>query len=219
MSDISEPISIDPELVDLIVGSITRSAIRAGAVDPAGKTTSEVRLEAAKLFRDQADEFGPNALIVDHTADVLAQARAFRSDSKWEYALVFYGTFLEHWANGFLLDDSDDHEAARLLLRRKSPIEKLRLSWRRGRHESLPNDLRDVAQLVFNRRNDFVHYKFPPEVGDTVPDPSGDRRREEDFFKQVETLVSALHEMENTYFFDGRAAEFDDRSARDRVPE
>lgn len=203
---------IGPDLAEMIAFSITRSAIRAGAIDPSGKTSAEVVFEAATLFLEQSEEFGSIGLVIDHTEKVLGQARAFLAADERDHAVVFYAIFLEHWANGFLLDDSEDPEAAQLVIRHKSPLEKISLSWRSADGRPLPGDLRDVAQALFHRRNEFVHYKFHEEASDSAADQTGDRQREEDFFLRVESLITALHDVENAYFFSGRAAEFNDRS-------
>ncbi|OII09263.1 hypothetical protein BIU97_12025 [Curtobacterium sp. MCBA15_009] len=201
-------------LTKSIMASLTRSVIRKGFIDPVGKTREQTEWEAGRFFLEHKKDRGSIGLVIDHTDDVLRKAREFRDSGEWDYSIVFYAIFLEHWCNGFILDAEDDEVAARPLLRHKSPVEKLQISWRKAEEAPLPPDLLAVARAVFERRNEFVHYKFPTEPDEGVPDIEGDTNREIAFLASVEDLVSRLHEVEDTYFYQGRAAEFGDRSGQ-----
>ena len=143
-----------------------RTLVNLGYIDLSGKNGEEIIREVTE-FLDALDEVN---IVLDHTPNLLRQARAFRRSNN-ELACLFYALWIEHKLNSMihtLASRKGFHEKeVERLLRESSCRAKcswiLRLFDIKSIHASHMNAINKLMEL----RNSFVHYKWKPQNDQT----------------------------------------------------
>jgi hypothetical protein len=76
----------------VILNALVEQAIRAGHIDPRGKSESELRDELNEYLLSSFGSGGTLNVVVDHTSTLLRAAREARKDGDDEIAIILYAT-------------------------------------------------------------------------------------------------------------------------------
>src|SRR5581483_7254858 len=102
------PKKIDPSKISknfekrvgrLAATDIVLELIRDGIITTKGKSQGEIAGEVATLLRSALQKGLKLILHVDHSGELLAQARQFFRDGELELSALFYSTYFEHRLN------------------------------------------------------------------------------------------------------------------------
>ena len=158
-SKIIPEFGITEQEAQLIISDIATGLVKIGALSAEGKTREQFMREFLDYFEKEESLF-----VIDHTEDILKQARNYRKMERNELACLFYALWLEHSLNGIIS----------LLAGRKDFSEKeieeiMRDTSYRSKSSWLPRALggKSFSQAHVNLivklmevRNSFVHYKW-----------------------------------------------------------
>jgi hypothetical protein len=143
--------------------SLVASLANWGLIDLNGKTAAQIRAEVEWfLWRVvYIPGFDP---IVDHRSELLHLARRYRLDSKYDYSVLMYSTWIEHTLN-LILHTSARRKGisiahAQAMLREASLRAKSTWLMTALTGGSLSNQLIARIQRLADSRNSFIHYKW-----------------------------------------------------------
>jgi hypothetical protein len=189
--------------------SFGRSQVLEGLIDPRGKTElqlhSEIIEHLGRLIR--TDRVRQIPWSTDQRPSLIRQARAFASRGQTQFALVFYATWLEHWANHII-----DVLARRRRLADEVIVEIIRESSFRAKFGWLLHVLGHIRineenfrkiLLIGELRNAFVHYKWKGVVLGSEEERT-QQKRVRDSLADCERLVRYLMDLERRHLFRGR---------------
>lgn len=150
-------------LAKTVLHGVICELINIGVVNPKGKTGDQIVDEVGKYVENHVAEL---QLIVDHTDDIVRQARVYQKFNKKELACLFYALYIEHRLNEIV---------SHLASRRKLPVKDIEALTRETSYKAKCSWLlhilggKPVHILHLNRinklmelRNSFVHYKWRP---------------------------------------------------------
>ncbi|PPG02674.1 hypothetical protein C5E06_09480 [Pseudoclavibacter sp. RFBI5] len=151
-------------IASLVIKGIARSMVIQGEVDLDAVSGQDL-LDLAKrrlveLVRSGDVDF---TMILDHTENILTDARTHAENGKDEYAFVFYALYYEHILNRAIRERAiqlDLSEKEGLELMRRGMPEKLGLTWKLLFGAKFPEELRADILATSRRRNSFIHYKW-----------------------------------------------------------
>ena len=190
------------QLASEVVSSIAQSAIAYGEIDVEALTDEEARkkvISYLKSLKESGEEF---IMIIDHKSNILEEARSFVTNKKYELALVTYATWWEHWLNGILevklykkdIKGKDFKNVVASLNNRAKTTWFLKLV-------DLPemsNQHLSVMAKLAEKRNSFVHYKYPPS------DSLDSKESLQEFFAEVESSLAYFIDYESTNVYQSK---------------
>lgn len=156
-------------LGEMILNLVSRDAIAKGLLILDGLSPEEARTKALEFCIDLAkNENAFSYSVIDHKDTLLSEARKYLSSDKHELATVLFGTWWEHWLNGIIenrvikqgLTHNDFKEMVKGLNNKAKSgwlLKLLNLPPLENRHLSVMNSLTE-------KRNQFVHYKYPAKT-------------------------------------------------------
>lgn len=192
------------KIVKGLADGMYKAAIFEGHINPKGKTPQQVRREVAEWFLLRSKNDFKMGFIVDHTPDLLLEAREYRRHKKNEYACLMYATWIEHWVNSMVR-----FFAKKKHLGEKQIVEIIRGSnfnqkttwlWSLLDAPSISSGHLINMSSLNQYRNSFVHYKWlriDPE------DDDQDRKRDS-VVEQIEKTIKYLLSYERRHVFDGK---------------
>lgn len=189
------------DLANGVVNSFIKSVISYGVVDIEGLSDEEAREKIYDYLMDFISTEQEVNIVVDYKDSLLEEARRFVCDNKTNLALVTYATWWEHWINGVL--ESMLYRKEIIGKEFKSIITSLnnqaKTSWFLKLIELPPfeKDHLNVMNMLSEKRNGFIHYKYPIDTGES-----------EDldiFFKKVECSILYFVEYEHIYVFQSKS--------------
>lgn len=195
------------ELFTGLLLSIAKNLVGSGRLNPRGMSEPEFVAHLAAEVHELlgAGAFKPMTVQISHLDSVLRRARAFAADGDFNFALVFYATWVEHWLNSMFAwraqADGADDEAIGELIRDLGPFkERTGSRWRAAFGEPLEDVglLRDLADV----RNEFLHYKWTSRDVDaeTRFDRAEERRH---YLMKIEAAIGRLSETEDRLRYSG----------------
>ncbi len=151
--------SLTEREIESIIVNLATGFIRDGFLSHVGKSREQFIAEFRTLTRNLEE-----LPIVDHTEEILEQARAYRKGGNENFACLFYAMWFEHTINRFIYSfakrmNLPDMEIGEII---RATSYKSKCSWLlrifnkkpfKGLHINLLIKLMDV-------RNSFVHYKW-----------------------------------------------------------
>jgi hypothetical protein len=155
----------------MLASQIALQLVRDGAIVPDGKTDQQLKGEVSSYILSGLKKktiqikFG-----IDHTRDLLAEARRFFREKKLELAALYFATFFEHKLNWLITEicrknQIDDLMIAQLL--REASV-RAKCTWilaLLGQKPLKPNILNAIS-AINEIRNSFIHYKWPNKETD-----------------------------------------------------
>ncbi|MET4583751.1 hypothetical protein ABIE21_003282 [Conyzicola nivalis] len=194
-----------PFFTSLVTG-VAKDLVGSGELDVRNLSERDFIAALSSKLRDLQDAgaFEPVLVELDHLDTLLGRARAAAREDDFDYAIVFYATWVEHWLNMMIAwrarEDGSDDAAITELIRSTNFHAKTGSSWRSMFGEPLDDVglLRDLGHL----RNDFLHYKWQPF-------PVDDERRfdrknhRSGYIAKVEAAVSRLVGVEDRLRYPG----------------
>jgi len=177
-----------------IVVNIVKSFIDAGAVDPTGKSKTEILKEIRDILAHPY--FDEDRAVVDHTEDILSRARTVRMVGEEYIACLFYALWFEHKLNEFVtslarkaaLPEKDIEMLLRETSYRAKASWVLRVFGVKPIDEGHANTITKLMDL----RNSFVHYKWKLENEQTT-------RELKSILERIEKTVKYVQYFENKY--------------------
>jgi hypothetical protein len=151
-----------------------------------------------------AGAFEPVFVEIDHLDKVLGRARTAASEDDFDFAIVFYATWVEHWLNSMISwrarEDGNDLAATSKLIHSTYFKAKTGTYWRETFGERLEDVglLRDLADL----RNEFLHYKWQPFSVDEERRFDDEKARTA-YVARIEAAVARLLEVEERLRYPG----------------
>lgn len=145
--------------------ALLTAVVAGGHVSVKGKSAKEISEEFRNYLSIERIRSARLLIAVDYTGTLRVLGREFVQNRKWWLAIVMYATWVEHTLN-YLIDIGAhrrgfSHAAAKQIIR-DVPLP-AKLSWLLPllgfRH--LHPTHRNTLQTLANKRNEFVHYKWP----------------------------------------------------------
>lgn len=179
-------------LTKIVMSGILKMAIRNGEINIDGKSDSEIKEEFYKNLDKGLKGKVDFKLVLDHTQDILRQAKVFYKERNLNFSCIFYATWLEHWINDLIVTQglrkklSDKH--LKDILQRLNSDSKL--SWLISLLD-LPEINRKhlkTIRAVFDFRNQFIHYKWKSKD----PNDDSDKERLKKVLQEAERTVRYL---------------------------
>lgn len=173
-----------------------------GHIDPEGKTEdqlmAEVRQAALKWTK-----LRPMMWSTDFKQDLLSRARNLKREQRDHEAILYYGTWFEHWINGVLirrLHALNDREACQMI---RDVGMRGKLTWLLALVHGKRIPLRHIKAVlhVCDLRNEFVHHKY--KMFDI--DSDHDEKKLKEAHRLAEQSVRYLKKFEELHFFKGPA--------------
>jgi hypothetical protein len=183
-----------------VLASFFAKAVATGEIDLKTLGIDDAVVEFLKLMRAAVDsedfDFG---IVIDHSGEILEEARRYRENERYEFAIVFYAMWIEHWANRIISDGSARHglesRITLLFIRKLSIIEKLEMAWAVFGWDNFPAEDFRLITTISDARNAFVHYKWTMRPIDEDDDSA--RRACE----KAELIIPRLSELEGRITF------------------
>lgn len=140
-------------------------AVAQGEVDLVGTSLDDaLDTYIANWEQDLSDETLGFEVTLDYSKSILQEARQFHDSNRFQFAIIFYAMWIEHWANRMLVDGAQRHglgdRSVKLFARKLSVIEKLEVAWDVFKWGEFPGDDLKATTRVMDVRNSFVHYKY-----------------------------------------------------------
>ena len=153
-----------------LFNGLAEDLIRTGAVDPRGKTQTQITTELIAAVRSQLSNGGYGGIVVDHTTELERTAKSFEDQEEFEYAIVFYATWFEHWLNRLIACAAHrkylPSEQIMSVVRRATLKQKLIFSgpvstiFICSDFSPIPSDIVCSVLEIAEIRNEFIHYKW-----------------------------------------------------------
>ncbi|EKF9986047.1 hypothetical protein O1D80_003536 [Vibrio cholerae] len=183
------------QLASELVNSMAQSAIAYGEVDVEGLTDEEAREKVISYLMSFKESGEDLVMRIDHKDTLLEEARNFVASEKYELALVTYATWWEHWLNGVLevklyKKDITDKEFKQVIT---SLNNRAKTTWFLKLIDlpEMKNQHLGVMGKLAEKRNSFVHYKYPPS------DNLDSKESLREFFIEVEASLAYFIEYES----------------------
>lgn len=200
---------------------IIQEAIRSGELSLQGKNDEDSR-RAVKEYLEKyirvLEEIGPREMAgdvemqilvsSDYTHSLLAQAEDFVGEEKLDFAVMFYATWAEHWANqviSIILSRRDFGENMISEVIREASF-KGKITWLIALLDipEIPDVHVNTLQRLAEIRNGYVHYKWKFQPIETLKDKESEVKK---LVGEVEQTVKYLQE----YLADNHIALPDDK--------
>ncbi|HCH1624432.1 hypothetical protein ACEV9E_00285 [Vibrio parahaemolyticus] len=183
------------QLASELVNSMAQSAIAYGDVDVEGLTDEEAREKVISYLMSFKESGEDLVMRIDHKDTLLEEARNFVASEKYELELVTYATWWEHWLNGVLevklyKKDITDKEFKQVIT---SLNNRAKTTWFLKLIDlpEMKNQHLGVMGKLAEKRNSFVHYKYPPS------DNLDSKESLREFFIEVEASLVYFIEYES----------------------
>ena len=152
-------LEITEKEVQLIISDIATGLVKIGALSAEGKTHEQFMREFVDYFEKEEPVFA-----IDHTEDILKQAREYRKIEKNELACLFYALWFEHSLNGLISllagrKDFSEKEIEEII---RDTSYRSKSSWlpRAFGGKSFSQAHVNLIVKLMEVRNSFVHYKW-----------------------------------------------------------
>lgn len=193
----SEEVLLGVQLVE----SVIKSAIAYGDLDLSGLNNQEARkiaLKYAEQFKESDNAFESG--VIDHRDKILIEARNFASQEKYDFAMIQYALWWEHWINNLLqaklfqkgISGSEYNKVIKSL----NNIAKSSWFLKLLDLPAIDTLHLNVIKKITEKRNSFSHYKYPtspldPKLRNTGPEE----------IESIENTIEylCLYENENLY--------------------
>ncbi|WP_225799686.1 hypothetical protein [Streptomyces sp. NK15101] len=202
-----------------ILWGVVDQYVRHGLVNLEELTDREVVSTVLREFMEEADSGAAIVegrvtwsdddihVVTDHSIDLLERAAEAVGAEEYWFAILFYATWLEHWANNVLMSLSVRSGVpagvAVALVRSCSFNLKMKDVWASlGAAPIEKVHMRAMTDLM-EFRNGFVHYKWQPQ---SISSMDAYDRRVEEVAKTAQKLVIVLEGLEDELIFLGRRA-------------
>lgn len=162
--------AIDRAMFRTAMEGYAQAYVREGRLDVQDLSDEEILQAVIELLRvdldDTADAESMEGLVtISFEESLLTEARRFGADGKLEFAVTMYATWFEHWLNALLLWGIErrglSEPDARQAVREANIRAKTGHLWTLVFAEQLEPTISEVIRAVAERRNEFVHYKWP----------------------------------------------------------
>ncbi|EJR0963308.1 TPA: hypothetical protein NJ348_004721 [Vibrio parahaemolyticus] len=190
----------EKEMAAGIVKSFIKSVIGYGGVDIKGLSDEEASVKIKEYLEEFLNSEQEINMIIDHKDTLLEEARRLVSENKTDLALVTYATWWEHWINGVLESKLYRKE---ITGKEFKPVitslnNRAKTSWFLKLIELPPFDKThlEVMTKLAEKRNSFVHYKYPVDTGES--------ENLTEFFEQVENSILYFIDYENIHIFQSK---------------
>jgi len=188
---------LPPKITEALAIGILEEALRQGKIDAKGKDPQVLRPLFVEYLRGALDHKGVRILLrTDHTDNLFREARRFSRSDREEFAILFYATWFEHWANRVIRSLAmkahfNDDDIIQMI--KETPI-RGKLGWLLrlfGLPPIRPTHTRRILFLI-ELRNSFVHYKWK---GQDVDDDQEERKTRE-LLEAIDSSVRYLKRYE-----------------------
>jgi hypothetical protein len=212
-------------LMEAVAWSVVENCVMAGEVDINELSDEEVIMESFRIHMAESsggvngdvesddEALGPVDFLwsSNHQPDLSEQAEKFLEERKFEFATLFYATWIEHWLNRIIMlravGSGMNEELATALIRSSRTEIKMGRIWTALGAPRFPKDIARRVTRVMEVRNGFVHYKWPSE--DEVNHGVAINRSERDA-QDAKSTVEALIQLEDDFFYGGRTRSIKD---------
>ncbi len=191
-----------------MLNSIAQQLLLAGIIEPLNKSDNEIRKEVNQYVREHIlpIEF-PLYMTIDHTGDLLRNARRFRSERKRQLACLLFATWFEHMLNLIIgqlgkksgLNDAGVNEMLRSAQLRDKCTWLLSIL---GGSALLDTHRKRIIELS-EFRNRFIHYKWKLEDVDR-PESEKEDKQLTKLLEEIEMTVTYMRRIEKKYIYLGR---------------
>lgn len=198
--------ALDPQQDSLyrdLAAALVESGARDGEISLVGTSDEEMRERALEFVRDVVDSNPPVGADPTREGRLDRAAERLHAAGEPDVALVLYATRVEHWVNNMLvsamrrrgMSRSDRREVLQSPLRAKTTW-----IWRMLFDTSMPDDVASPIAAISQRRDAFLHYRWPTITDDTASIA--------DLCTAAPALMERLDQLETELLFGG---------ARDRL--
>lgn len=148
---------------------LIESAVHRGTITLDGKSDADIA-ESIKTFLSSVRSGDVTfALGTDHSQDLRTEAERLHEAGRHELAITMHATSVEHWLNSMLRSGAErmglEEPDTTQMIRDASLRAKAGWLWKLLFDADFPPEIRQQIVQLSNRRNAFVHYKWPAESG------------------------------------------------------
>ena len=201
-----EDLEFPPSFAMKILTYVAKALVADGTIDPTDKSADAILSAAQEYVLEHGDEIELD-LVLDHTSDLLEQARSFSADGAHDFAVMFYATWVEHTLNGALsalVSRAGLTDSSRKSIIRMGLADKMGVGWEVVHGQEFPTRLRTEVLALAEARNAFVHYKWNPAPGDG---PSARDEASRKTMARAQALVSDLTAFVDAEIYGGNGLE------------
>lgn len=205
---------LDKELPDELVQDVVAAflpqiglqALRDGAIKIDGQDDDLLGEQVVQYVKSVIGKLDI-ALLIDHTAALIREARSYARQSKFDFAILFYATYIEHQVNLIIAEACKQRRLSSQLtktLLREANL-KAKLTWVLQLLGERPITKKWIDRIgaVLEERNAFVHYKWPI-MPDDPKKPRVDTRP--DMIRSAELVVKFLRRHEDNVLHGGHSS-------------
>jgi hypothetical protein len=173
--------------------AITQDLIRVGHISSKGKTNAEIASEIIRLLKTADVE-----VVLDHTSEILSQARGFAKSKRLELSCLLYATWFEHWLDSVIntlcrRKKLSDEEISHVIRDTNFDAKSTWLIRLLGGN-AIKQDYWKIMKRIIDHRNRFVHYKWKPDREEIT-------KNLDDALETVEKAIRYLNRYENNYIY------------------
>lgn len=190
------------QLAGEIVNSVAQSAIAYGEIHVEGLTDEEAREKVISYLISLKESEKEIVMRIDHKDALLQEARNFVANERYELALVIYATWWEHWLNGVLEVKLYKKEIIEKEFKQviTSLNNKAKTTWflKLVDLPEMSDQHLSVMTRLAEKRNGFVHYKYPPS------ESLDSKESLQEFFTEVEASLAYFIDYESTNVYQSK---------------
>jgi hypothetical protein len=201
---------IPNELAAAIVEDLIKGMIATGELDVIGLTNREVTLKGIKvLYQNGKKSSRFENLTITYAQSLSTKANELYLEKEYDLSIVTYATWWEHWINGVIhsklsAKDVTEKEFKEVI---KSLNIRSKCTWFLKLLDLPQLDsghLKTMDELV-ERRNQFVHYKYPSRP---IDDPEGTQQKIDNMFGSIKNAEEYFNDYEHKHIHKSFKPEF-----------
>jgi hypothetical protein len=155
-----------------LISQITLQLIRDGVIVPDGKTDEQIKTEVASFIKSEiAQKRFDISVGIDHTKQLLAEARKLLRQNKLEPAALYFATFFEHKLNWLIVQICHKKELEDATIKQvlRDAHVRAKCTWIMALldHEPFSPRVVNTISEISEIRNSFIHYKWPSRNPDS----------------------------------------------------
>lgn len=198
----------EADLADKFINGLIEDAIFRGELTLDGKSDDEIAISVQDFLNELRSQAARGeiefAMTVDYSETLRTEAKRLREAGRDELAITMHATHVEHWLNNMLRSGANRmglcEPDATDLIRDTNLRVKMGWLWTLLFGSEFPSDIKKRIFRLSERRNAFVHYKWPAEADDPTKG-AAEAENLREISASAPALLDDLIELEDSLLF------------------